>query len=443
MPVKPVSFQGDDLKVVAAGDLDPSVLPSTVVMTDGSTPFTAAQTGVTPSTDAHLATQGSVKTLLKAQAWQGTVKSITTSAQPGSPVTGDRYILPVGATGAAWATHDKQIAEWGGSSWTFTTPLAGWTAYVVDTDIFVRYSATLTSWSDVSGVLTHEQLKGLLGGASNDHYHLTNAQYTVLTGSHPARQVLAAPTGGAGAPVSRALEAADIQSGQVSAARGGLGVDASAVSGYPKWATGTPSFSATIPWGDISGAPSGFTPAAHAASHASGGTDPVSLDAAQITSGALAANRGGTGHDGSSVAAHKVLAAPTGSSGAVDYRLLVPDDISGATGANQVLQRNTGNTANVWQVIDTTSLGAVPTSRLVATGTYLTGGGSLSSNLTLNWAGVDIELSGSTIARRPIINLTGSGVTAVDNPGQNRVDVTIGSGAATLDPIVAALIFGG
>jgi hypothetical protein len=109
------------------------------------------------------------------------------------------------------------------------------------------------------------------------------------------------------------------------------------------------------------------------------------------------------------VVAHKVLAAPTGSTGAVDYRLLVPDDISGSTGPNQVLQRNSGDTANVWQTFTPV---------------------------------VTIDLAGTHVGDRQILNLIGAGVTAVDNPGLNRVDITI-PGSTGIDPIAAALIFGG
>jgi hypothetical protein len=44
-------------------------------------------------------------------------------------------------------------------------------------------------------------------------------------------------------------------------------------------------------WGDITNKPSTFPPSAHASSHALGGSDPVSLDASQITSGRLSLSR--------------------------------------------------------------------------------------------------------------------------------------------------------
>ena len=65
------------------------------------------------------------------------VKSATTVAQPTSPTNGDSYILPTGATGAAWAGNAGKIARYSVASsqtaWEFYTPKAGWSVYVQDT----------------------------------------------------------------------------------------------------------------------------------------------------------------------------------------------------------------------------------------------------------------------------------------------------------------------
>lgn len=47
-------------------------------------------------------------------------KSYSTGTPPGSPATGDTYLLPTGSTGA-WSGHDGQITQWTGSSWVFAT----------------------------------------------------------------------------------------------------------------------------------------------------------------------------------------------------------------------------------------------------------------------------------------------------------------------------------
>ncbi len=425
MPSKPVHFDGQDLRVVASGDLDPAVLPSTVVLTDGSKPFIAPQPGVAPAADAHLTTRAWVQANQGSRLWQGAVISLV-AVLPGSPATGDRHIL----------TTTNAINQWSGSAWVATSAAPGMTAYVTGVDTIARYSGLTSTWGDISELIDHAALDNLQGGTSGERYHLTAAKHTELTAAGAARKVLATPAAG-GVPVLRDLTAADLISGQVASARGGTGLDSSAATGYAKATAGTWSFSTTIAWGDISGAPGSFAPAAHKVSHQIGGADQLGLDGSQITSGLVPAVRGGTGVAGNAVAARRFLASPTGALGAVSYRALDVDDIPGATAAGQVLRRNAGNTGNEWFLLDAAELGAVPTDRQILTPGYLTGGGALSSNLTLEWGGVDVLASGTLVGRRPKLNIVGA--TTVDNPGQNRVDVTLTVG---IDPLVAAIVLG-
>jgi len=53
------------------------------------------------------------------------VKNATTTAQPGSPAEGDRYIVGAGATGA-WAGKDNQIAVFANTAWLFYVAAKGW-----------------------------------------------------------------------------------------------------------------------------------------------------------------------------------------------------------------------------------------------------------------------------------------------------------------------------
>ena len=57
----------------------------------------------------------------------------------------------------------------------------------------------------------------------------------------------------------------------------------------------------SLDWSDIVNTPSCFTPCAHASTHASGGSDPVSLDASQITSGTFDSARIPWGSVGASI----------------------------------------------------------------------------------------------------------------------------------------------
>ena len=63
---------------------------------------------------------------------QPAVKSRTTATPPGSPATGDTYIVAPSATGA-WAGKDGKIATFADGAWNFRTPADGWLAYVNDT----------------------------------------------------------------------------------------------------------------------------------------------------------------------------------------------------------------------------------------------------------------------------------------------------------------------
>ena len=66
------------------------------------------------------------------------------TAPPGSPTTGDRYIVGTSATGD-WASKDDQIATYDGDGWVFMAPNDGWFCWVEDEAKAYRY--TSSSWS--------------------------------------------------------------------------------------------------------------------------------------------------------------------------------------------------------------------------------------------------------------------------------------------------------
>lgn len=62
-------------------------------------------------------------------------KSATTVAQPASPIDGDVYIIPTGATGGSWAGNAGKVARFSsivGISWELYTPKKGWEIAVED-----------------------------------------------------------------------------------------------------------------------------------------------------------------------------------------------------------------------------------------------------------------------------------------------------------------------
>jgi hypothetical protein len=79
---------------------------------------------------------------------QGAVISAITVAQPTSGLTaGDKYVVPVGATGANWTGNDGRFAEWNGASWEFTDTSNLW--FVTATADDAAYTKRLGLWTEV------------------------------------------------------------------------------------------------------------------------------------------------------------------------------------------------------------------------------------------------------------------------------------------------------
>ena len=74
------------------------------------------------------------------------VKDRDLSTPPGSPSSGDTYIVKATGTGA-WASHDKAVAVWSASlaSWVFGAPREGWVAWIEDEAKLVVYHSS--AWS--------------------------------------------------------------------------------------------------------------------------------------------------------------------------------------------------------------------------------------------------------------------------------------------------------
>jgi hypothetical protein len=77
----------------------------------------------------------------QAGSWVDPVINRTTTAPPGSPSAGDRYIIAAVATGD-WAGKEDQIAEWNGASWDYTVPYIGLTVYVEAETEYVSWNGT-------------------------------------------------------------------------------------------------------------------------------------------------------------------------------------------------------------------------------------------------------------------------------------------------------------
>ena len=84
----------------------------------------------------------------------GVAKSLSTSAQPGSPSNGDVYILPASPTGANWSGQDDGKIAVYQDGWRFLTPPEGILLYIQDDDVFKKYdggAVDIANWSTFTG----------------------------------------------------------------------------------------------------------------------------------------------------------------------------------------------------------------------------------------------------------------------------------------------------
>lgn len=73
-------------------------------------------------------------------AYHLSVKDRDLATPPGSPASGDTYIVAASPTGA-WAGQAGKVAVWTGSAWVFGTPRVGWIAYIEDEQKLTAYKA--------------------------------------------------------------------------------------------------------------------------------------------------------------------------------------------------------------------------------------------------------------------------------------------------------------
>lgn len=146
------------------------------VLADGSRSFTGTVGGVTPTSADHLATKSYVDSLIQGLDWQDSVFDKDLTAPPGTPSTGDRYLVANSATGA-WSGHDGDIAEWDGSTWIFQAKSEGMAVWVEDENRLYTYNGL--AWVVFGSTISHNNTAGLNDG---DYKHLTASQFSDLTG---------------------------------------------------------------------------------------------------------------------------------------------------------------------------------------------------------------------------------------------------------------------
>lgn len=127
----------------------------------------------TPTTGSEPATKEFVESLVQGLDWQESVLG-ELDTPPGTPATGDRYLVIATATGD-WVGHEKDIAEWDGSVWVFTTPNTGFAVWIEDVGSQKVYNGT--NWVSFGTTVDHGNLIGL---ADDDHsQYLNNTRHDV------------------------------------------------------------------------------------------------------------------------------------------------------------------------------------------------------------------------------------------------------------------------
>lgn len=107
---------------------------------------------------------------------------------PGSPATGDRYLVTAVATGA-WTGQENKIAEWNGAAWIFEVAAAGDFLYVLDSLLTYRFSGA--AWvikSSQALIYAQNATVAALITAINttdktSNYNITTSDHTIVCGA--------------------------------------------------------------------------------------------------------------------------------------------------------------------------------------------------------------------------------------------------------------------
>ena len=143
------------------------------------------QSTLTATSANQLTNKAYVDSVVAGLGWQEPVISRQTDPPSSGLSDGDRYLV-IATAGGAWAGQEEDIAIYiaSGGSWEFTTPEDGWALYVEDENLQYIYSDKSGAPGDwyvfSSGTSSHNALAGLEGGAVNEYYHLTTAEYAAL-----------------------------------------------------------------------------------------------------------------------------------------------------------------------------------------------------------------------------------------------------------------------
>jgi len=147
------------------------------VLADGTRAFTGVVGGITPTAGSHLTTKDYVDLLVQGIDWQESIINFWTPSTglPVAPVTGDRYVAS--DSGNGWTAN--YVYTYDGTEWVATVPNEGFSVWVEAND--GAYVFNGTSWVRFGSTMSHNVMSNIQGGTTDEYYHLTSAQFGLLT----------------------------------------------------------------------------------------------------------------------------------------------------------------------------------------------------------------------------------------------------------------------
>jgi hypothetical protein len=109
---------------------------------------------------------------------QPAVESRTITAPPATPLAGDAYLVPAGATGA-WAGHADEIAAWQSGAWLFHDPAPGWQLYCKADQ--TQYVFDAGAWAPLASLASGLPRLGINTAADATNRFAVAATATLLT----------------------------------------------------------------------------------------------------------------------------------------------------------------------------------------------------------------------------------------------------------------------
>jgi hypothetical protein len=116
------------------------------------------------------------------------VLSRVLATPPATPVDGDRYLVPVAATGA-WAGQTGKIALRLEGAWVFAMPREGWTMWVANEDALVSFDGTAWVAGGVPSTLQNMAMIGVNATADAANKFVVAASSTLFNHAGNGHQI--------------------------------------------------------------------------------------------------------------------------------------------------------------------------------------------------------------------------------------------------------------